>query len=413
MTFRVETKKRIAIDSPDHLCPVGCVNDNFSSPGLIDEVIQYFGGRKITALDLGCAGGQFVVDFINRGQDAIGLDGSSHVLLGSGKENWEKYFNTNLFLCDLTEEYQLYENDVPLEVDYIHSEEVFEHIHPDKLDIFLQQIRKHLKDDGICSFGISLVDDIRVVGKTTYTLHQSVFPSEWWKNKLIENGFEIVEGGLNDSNHFGYIFNHRVRVEAGESSCYVCCKKAETKKKVFIDCGANRGQGLREFIKMFNIDSSWVVESYEPNAECNLAENILEFPFAKAFTKAVWSHTGKVSFSKTIVTETNNDEGSSINGLNVYAVENHPQEMIEVDCIDISDILNKYSDEDYIVLKIDVEGAEYEIVRKMIKDGTINKVDELFVEWHSRYGVVGETAETENQLKEEIQKYKVKLHDWY
>ena len=42
----------------------------------------------------------------------------------------------------------------------------------------------------------------------------------------IENGFEIVEGGLNDSNHFGYIFNHRVRVEAGESSCYVCCKKS-------------------------------------------------------------------------------------------------------------------------------------------------------------------------------------------
>ena len=65
MTFRLETKKTIAIDSPDHLCPVGCVNDNFSSPGLIDEVLQYFGDKKITALDLGCAGGQFVVDFIN------------------------------------------------------------------------------------------------------------------------------------------------------------------------------------------------------------------------------------------------------------------------------------------------------------------------------------------------------------
>lgn len=226
MTFRIETKKRIAIDSPDHLCPVGCVNDNFSSHGLIEEVIQYFGDRKITALDLGCAGGQFVVDFIYRGQNAIGLDGSSHVLLGSGKENWEKYFNTNLFLCDLTEEYQLYENDVPLKVDYIHSEEVFEHIHPDKLDVFLQQIRKHLKDDGVCSFGISLVEDVRVVGNTTYTLHQSVFPSEWWRNKLIENGFEILQGGLNDSNHFGYIFNHRVRSEAGESSCYICCKKS-------------------------------------------------------------------------------------------------------------------------------------------------------------------------------------------
>jgi SAM-dependent methyltransferase len=226
MTFRLETKKKIAKDSPDHLCPVGCVNDNFSSSGLIDEVLQYFSGRKITALDLGCAGGQFAVDFIDRGHNAIGLEGSSHALLGSGKENWEKYFNTNLFLCDLTEEYQLYENDVPLEVDYIHSEEVFEHIHPDKLDIFLQQIRKHLKDDGICSFGISLVHHEMVVNGKMYFLHQSVFPAEWWKNKLIENGFEILEGGKNTEKYFGYIFDNIIRNDCIHESCYFCCKKS-------------------------------------------------------------------------------------------------------------------------------------------------------------------------------------------
>lgn len=223
MTFRLETKKPIAIDSPDHLCPVGSISDNFSCSELIDEVINYFAGKKITALDLGCAGGQFVVDFINKGHDAIGLEGSSHSLNGAGKQNWDKYFNSNLFLCDLTEEYQLYKDNVPLKVDYIHSEEVFEHIAENKLDFFLQQIKKHLNKGGICSFGISIVEDVRIVDGVTYKLHQSVFPPNWWKNKLIQNGFSILDHGRNDTEHFGYIFNNKVRNHSG-SSCYFVVK---------------------------------------------------------------------------------------------------------------------------------------------------------------------------------------------
>lgn len=175
MKFRVETEKEIAIDSPDHLCPVGCVNDNYTSLELVGEITDYFDRKTISVLDLGCAGGKFIVDFIRQGDIAIGLEGSSNVLNGSGKGNWKKYHNSNLFLCDITEEYQIYQDNLPLKFDYIHSEEVFEHISEDKIDIMLSQIKKHLKDDGICSFGISMTEDVRVDGDITYTLHQSVF----------------------------------------------------------------------------------------------------------------------------------------------------------------------------------------------------------------------------------------------
>jgi SAM-dependent methyltransferase len=231
MTFRLEAKKEVAFDSPDHLCPVGCVNDNFSSVELIDEVIRHFGGRKISVLDLGCAGGQFVVDFIERGHTAIGLEGSSNSLTGSGKNNWDKYHNSNLFLCDITEEYQLYENDAPLKFDYIHSEEVFEHISEDKIDSMLGQIKKHLKEDGICSFGISKIPHEVLIDDQLYILHQSVFPSTWWKNKLIKNEFEILEGGRNDENYFGYIFDDVIRKDCQENSCYFCCKIEKPKQK--------------------------------------------------------------------------------------------------------------------------------------------------------------------------------------
>jgi len=38
-------------------------------------------------------------------------------------------------------------------------------------------------------------------------------------------------------------------------------------KKVFLDMGDNKGQGLREFIKKYNIDNTWVVETFEPCKE--------------------------------------------------------------------------------------------------------------------------------------------------
>lgn len=185
-------------------------------------------------------------------------------------------------------------------------------------------------------------------------------------------------------------------------------------KKVFIDCGANKGQGLRQFISMFNIDSSWEVESYEPNPDCELEKNISEFDFVKAFKKAVWIHDGKISFSKTVSNQRSNFEsvGSSVNGLNWYDTKYFDQEVIEVECVDITSILNKYSEDDFIVVKLDIEGAEFEVVRRMIGSESIKKIDELYIEWHTCH-VESETEESEKELKSKIESFGVNLHSWY
>ena len=145
----LEASKTVADDSPDHICPVGAIRDNFTSQGLIDEVKDGFDDEQIAMLDLGCAGGQFVVDFIDRGDIGIGLEGSSNSLTGVGKKNWDKYHDKNLFLCDITKDYQLYQDGKPMEFDFIHSEEVFEHIAPDDVEPMLDNIFKHLKEGGL------------------------------------------------------------------------------------------------------------------------------------------------------------------------------------------------------------------------------------------------------------------------
>jgi FkbM family methyltransferase len=60
------------------------------------------------------------------------------------------------------------------------------------------------------------------------------------------------------------------------------------------------------------------------------------------------------------------------------------QKEIKVKCQDIRDFFEELNitNEDYIIMKIDVEGKEYDILHGMIKHELINMVDELYIEWH-------------------------------
>ena len=69
--IRLETNYPVAIESPDHIAPVGTVNDNTTDIDYINAVKNYFDNKQIRVLDLGCAGGQLISDFISRGDVAM------------------------------------------------------------------------------------------------------------------------------------------------------------------------------------------------------------------------------------------------------------------------------------------------------------------------------------------------------
>lgn len=183
---------------------------------------------------------------------------------------------------------------------------------------------------------------------------------------------------------------------------------------VFIDCGTNKGQGFRLVAKKFGINSNWVVELFEPNPLCDTTDHVVSY--AILHQKAVWDKNGFVPFSLML----ENDEGSSVNCLMDSGIckdpdntaYRHHKYVIQVECIDISSILNQYNDDDFIVVKIDVEGAEFAIVRKMLKDGSIKKINHLLIEWHTIY-LSSETGGKEAELKRQIRETGVNLHDWH
>jgi len=175
-----------AFDSPDHLYPIGTINDNNSDKNYINDIKKYFFLKKINVLDLGCAGGQLVRDHLEIGDIAIGLEGSSNALEGAGKKNWLDLKEKNLFLCDITEEYKIYDDNGELILfDIIQMWEVLEHIPKEKFTNLFQNIKNHLKEDGIFVGSVAMVPDFK--------RHVSIFKKEEWVEFFKQNGFCLLD----------------------------------------------------------------------------------------------------------------------------------------------------------------------------------------------------------------------------
>ena len=190
-------------------------------------------------------------------------------------------------------------------------------------------------------------------------------------------------------------------------------------KKIFIDCGANVGQGLRQFISIFNIDHTWEIHCFEPTPGMVLEQDLMSLNNLTFHNKAVWNKKGVIEFS---MCEPNPDwteasQGSIISELYKgelpYPWSSVRMNSVEVETIDICDILKNYSPDDYIVLKLDIEGSEYEVCRRMLESQEIVKVDELFIEWHLRICSDHETLESTDLIKQQIKSFNVNLHDWH
>ena len=74
-----------------------------------------------------------------------------------------------------------------------------------------------------------------------------------------------------------------------------------------------------------------------------------------------------------------------------------------VKCINFSEFLKKFNDDDYIILKLDVEGAEYDILDQLIETKLITKINELYVEFHD-----GFFNQNSSIIKNKLKEFKVK-----
>lgn len=172
-------------------------------------------------------------------------------------------------------------------------------------------------------------------------------------------------------------------------------------KKVFLDFGANKLQGYEELKQEHKIDNSWEVHAYEPNP--SLTEYLqVNCPNEVTFhNKAVWKANETLEF----VTDIKRKEwqGSHIDqGSSSFFERVKVPAKIKVEAVDVFDILNQYSKDDKIIVKMDIEASEFEVLPRMIDTGQMEKVNELYVEFHCR--MFGDKRSEYRKLQEELVK---------
>ena len=190
----------------------------------------------------------------------------------------------------------------------------------------------------------------------------------------------------------------------------------KTNTILFVDLGANLGQGYSWFSNHFDGDNI-KFELFEPNPYCltelkRLAD--VKNGKVKLHGVAVGPQAGNFKFYGLAENEGGKySEGGSILETHASAWYEASSDLaIDVEVIDFSKYLHEKSKNyETILVKMDVEGAEVELLEKMIKDFSIDLIDYLYVEFHSQF-LEEENSKITKQREENIIKELKKKKDF-
>lgn len=166
--------------------------------------------------------------------------------------------------------------------------------------------------------------------------------------------------------------------------------KSRGKRIVFIDCGAHVGKKLRKQVSLFPHRDYF---AFEPNPDLipHLHKVKDSYPdtHIEILNKAVWKSDDTIPF----YLSKENSYGNIVTDGSTLLQGKTPKHSksgridydnpIHIKSIDFSSWLKKnFQKCNYIILKMDIEGAEYEVLDKMINDQTIEYINEAFIEFH-------------------------------
>jgi len=132
-----------------------------------------------------------------------------------------------------------------------------------------------------------------------------------------------------------------------------------------IDCGANTGLSVIYFKRLFPKSK---ISAFEPDTEIFtvLKENLHTFGYddVELINKAVWNKNGSIKFLAS-------------GGVGGRISEDENEQTLEMPTSRLRDLL----DEEIDFLKIDIEGAEFDVIKDCASK--LKNVKNLFIEYHS------------------------------
>jgi FkbM family methyltransferase len=182
------------------------------------------------------------------------------------------------------------------------------------------------------------------------------------------------------------------------------------RRNIFIDCGGNNGCSIRKFSREFDPRGRFVMYTFEPNPIYE--SSYRSFNNHELIKAAVHDRDGVATFyldredgdgSTLFRAKLTRDSGGH-GSLDIAAP-------VQVRTIDLSRwIQQTLRPSDYIILKLDVEGAEYDILEKMSADSSLSRIKHLFVEWH--WHKVGVEQSRHDKLLETLKRLSISITEW-
>jgi len=100
-----------------------------------------------------------------------------------------------------------------------------------------------------------------------------------------------------------------------------------------------------------------------------------------------------------------------------YSLNAAPTQMVEVHSLDFAEWLRRNVREtDFVALKMDIEGSEHTVLKHMHETGTLQLVDELFLECHGNFwgGLITDIPRSAClQLLADVRSAGVFAHEWF
>ena len=156
-------------------------------------------------------------------------------------------------------------------------------------------------------------------------------------------------------------------------------------RRVFIDCGANTCEVLRDKIRELPGFEFYAFEA-QPELASEGQKVIEEHPDTTItfYNKAVWTRNGTIDFYLATEWAINYRGSSTVLEVHLHNVAKVDYtRSVKVQAIDFSEWLgDNFRADDYVILKMDIEGAEYDVLEKIIADNHHSIIDEVIVEFH-------------------------------
>ena len=167
-------------------------------------------------------------------------------------------------------------------------------------------------------------------------------------------------------------------------------------KKLLFDLGANDGCSIRKFATILEDFDQYEVHSFEPGAVGNSTEmkdtlkkysNVIFHPHPVSdraapvlfFDHTTYSAASTMWAPKAFDTQRSGDCGSDVSA----PVDHTPHTSVNLSGFIQETIKDEPIAE--LIVKMDIEGEEYRVIPKMIKDEVFKHITTLYLEWHPEW----------------------------